>query len=140
MRLRSLHTIWFTLFTTLMLLVSSVTNSTPLMNIQMMSTGIAHHSTTTSTSEHGGMSNMMAPTITEASLPTNSNKLGTSVNCDGDSGILHTCCTAACTFVCVPLPTPVNLPIPIVYRAGVTADVTHPTIQVKNDLYRPPIA
>ncbi|EDP59519.1 hypothetical protein [Vibrio sp. AND4] len=140
MRLNSLHTIWSTLFTTLMLLVSSVTNSAPLMNIQMMSTAIAHHSTMTTTSKHNGMSNMMTHTITEASLPTNINKLGTSANCDGGSGILHTCCTAACTFVYVPLPTPVNLPIPVVYRAGVTADVTHPTIQVKNDLYRPPIA
>ena len=145
MHLKSLHTIWLTLFTTLVLLVSSVANSEPLMNIQMMSKGMAHHSSMMSESEHCGMPGMMDVSMTdvsmsEASVAENSDARETSMNCGGGSGMVHTCCTAACTIVFVPLPNPDNSPMPVVYRATITPEVASPVVHVSRDLYRPPIA
>lgn len=102
MHLKSLHTIWLTLFTTLVLLVSSVANSEPLMNIQMMSTGMAHHPSMMSDSEHCGMPGMMDVSMTDASMSEDGDARETSMNCGGGSGMVHTCCTAACTIVFVP--------------------------------------
>ncbi|MFH4766168.1 hypothetical protein [Vibrio alginolyticus] len=140
MHLKSLHTIWLTLLTTLVLLVSSVVNSEPLMNIQMMSTGMAHHPSMMSDSEHCGMPGMMDVSMTDASLSEDGDARETSMNCGGGSGMVHTCCTAACTIVFVPLPNPVNSPMPVVYRATITPEVASPVVHVSRDLYRPPIA
>ena len=145
MHLKSLHTIWLTLFTTLVLLVSSVANSEPLMNIQMMSTGMAHHPAMMSDNEHCGMPGMMDVSMTdvsmsEASVAENGGVSETSMNCGGGSGMVHTCCTAACTIVFVPLPNPINSPMPVVYRTTITPEVASPVVHVSRDLYRPPIA
>lgn len=145
MHLKSLHTIWLTLFTTLVLLVSSVVNSEPLMNIQMMSTGMAHHPAMMSDNEHCGMPSMMDVSMTdvsmsEASVAENGGVRETSMNCGGGSGMVHTCCTAACTIVFVPLPNPINSPMPVVYRTTITPEVASPVVHVSRDLYRPPIA
>ncbi|WP_063345370.1 hypothetical protein [Vibrio jasicida] len=140
MQLKSLHTIWLTLFTTLVLLVSSVANSEPLMNIQMMSTGMAHHPSMMSDSEHCGMPGMMDVSMTDASMSEDGDARETSMNCGGGSGMVHTCCTAACTIVFVPLPNPNNSPMPVVYRATITPEVASPVVHVSRDLYRPPIA
>ena len=140
MHLKSLHTIWLTLFTTLVLLVSSVANSEPLMNIQMMSTGMAHHPSMMSDSEHCGMPGMMDVSMTDASMSVDGDARETSMNCGGGSGMVHTCCTAACTIVFVPLPNPINSPMPVVYRAAITPEVASPVVHVSRDLYRPPIA
>ncbi|EMC8460777.1 hypothetical protein K6754_23580 [Vibrio alginolyticus] len=140
MQLKSLHTIWLTLFTTLVLLVSSVANSEPLMNIQMMSTGMAHHPSMMSDSEHCGMPRMMDVSMTDASMSEDGDARETSMNCGGGSGMVHTCCTAACTIVFVPLPNPINSPMPVVYRATITPEVASPVVHVSRDLYRPPIA
>lgn len=140
MHLKSLHTIWLTLFTTLVLLVSSVANSEPLMNIQMMSKGMAHHSSMMSESEHCGMPGMMDVSMTDASMSEDGDARETSMNCGGGSGMVHTCCTAACTIVFVPLPNPINSPMPVVYRATITPEVASPVVHVSRDLYRPPIA
>ncbi|MHC0042412.1 hypothetical protein ACGDLY_003995 [Vibrio campbellii] len=145
MHLKSLHTIWLTLFTTLVLLVSSVANSEPLMNIQMMSTGMAHHPAMMSDNEHCGMPGMMDVSMTDVSMPEasvaeNGGVRETSMNCGGGSGMVHTCCTAACTIVFVPLPNPINSPMPVVYRTTITPEVASPVVHVSRDLYRPPIA
>ena len=140
MHLKSLHTIWLNLFTTLVLLVSSVVNSEPLMNIQMMSTGMAHHPSMMSDSEHCGMPGMMDVSMTDGSMSEDGDARETSMNCGGGSGMVHTCCTAACTIVFVPLPNPVNSPMPVVYRATITPEVASPVVHVSRDLYRPPIA
>lgn len=140
MHLKSLHTIWLTLFTTLVLLVSSVANSEPLMNIQMMSTGMAHHPSMMSDSEHCGMPGMMDVSMNDASMSEGGDARETSMNCGGGSGMVHTCCTAACTIVFVPLPNPINSPMPVVYRATITPEVASPVVHVSRDLYRPPIA
>ena len=145
MHLKSLHTIWLTLFTTLVLLVSSVANSEPLMNIQMMSTGMAHHPAMMSDNEHCGMPGMMDVSMTdvsmsEASVAENGGVRETSMNCGGGSGMVHTCCTAACTIVFVLLPNPINSPMPVVYRTTITPEVASPVVHVSRDLYRPPIA
>lgn len=145
MHLKSLHTIWLTLFTTLVLLVSSVANSEPLMNIQMMSTGMAHHPAMMSDNEHCGMPGMMDVSMTdvsmsEASVAENGGVRETSMNCGGGSGMVHTCCTAACTIVFVPLPNPINSPMPVVYRTTITPEVASPVVHVSRNLYRPPIA
>lgn len=140
MHLKSLHTIWLTLFTTLVLLVSSVANSEPLMNIQMMSTGMAHHPSMMSDSEHCGMPGMMDVSMTDTSMSEDDDARETSMNCGGGSGMVHTCCTAACTIVFVPLPNPINSPMPVVYRATITPEVASPVVHVSRDLYRPPIA
>ncbi|EPT9326809.1 hypothetical protein ACVTOK_003049 [Vibrio alginolyticus] len=140
MHLKSLHTIWLTLFTTLVLLVSSVTNSESLMNIQMMSTGMAHHPSMMSDSEHCGMPGMMDVSMTDGSMSEDGDARETSMSCGGGSGMVHTCCTAACTIVFVPLPNPINSPMPVVYRATITPEVASPVVHVSRDLYRPPIA
>lgn len=145
MHLKSLHTIWLTLFTTLVVLVSSVANSEPLMNIQMMSTGMAHHPAMMSDNEHCGMPGMMDVSMTdvsmsEASVAENGGVRETSMNCGGGSGMVHTCCTVACTIVFVPLPNPINSPMPVVYRTTITPEVASPVVHVSRDLYRPPIA
>ena len=145
MHLKSLHTIWLTLFTTLVLLVSSVANSEPLMNIQMMSTGMAHHPAMMSDNEHCGMPGMMDVSMTDVSMPEasvaeNGGVRETSMNCGGGSGMVHTCCTAACTIVFVPLPNPINSLMPVVYRTTITPEVASPVVHVSRDLYRPPIA
>ncbi|EPV8284728.1 hypothetical protein ACWARO_004889 [Vibrio alginolyticus] len=140
MHLKSLHTIWLALFTTLVLLVSSVANSEPLMNIQMMSTGMAHHPSMMSDSEHCGMPGTMDVSMTDGSMSEDGDARETSMNCGGGSGMVHTCCTAACTIVFVPLPNPVNSPMPVVYRAAITPEVASPVVHVSRDLYRPPIA
>ncbi|MEK2144244.1 hypothetical protein WOC23_19795 [Vibrio parahaemolyticus] len=111
MRLKSLHTIWLTLCTTLILLVSSVVNSAPLMSIKMMSSGA-----------------MMPEHMTEMTM-----------SCVDGSGMIHNCCTASCSFVFVPLPAPVSQLSPLAYRASIASEITAPVVQVTHDLYRPPI-
>ncbi|MGR5192510.1 hypothetical protein ACPV4H_01355 [Vibrio rotiferianus] len=136
MQLKSMHTIWLTLFTMLVLLVSSVANSEPLMNMQMMSKGMMNHgqSMMKSDSEHCGMSDMMNIAMTEDGDVAENN-----MDCGSGSGMVHTCCTAACTIVFVPLPIPVNYTSQIVYRAAISPEKISPVVHVSQDLYRPPI-
>ncbi|MGR5133624.1 hypothetical protein [Vibrio alfacsensis] len=135
MHLKSLHTIWLTLFTALVLLVSSVANSAPMMNIQMMSSGMMSHNPSNSMTddEDCGMSKMV-----DAAMMHHSEAKDSSMNC-GSAGMVHTCCTAACTIVFVPLPVHANRTSPIIYRSAITPEAISPIIQISRDLYRPPI-
>ncbi|HGZ6882688.1 TPA: hypothetical protein ACOLZ0_000778 [Vibrio parahaemolyticus] len=136
MRLKSLHTIWLTLCTTLILLVSSVVNSTPLMSIKMMSSGAMmpeHMTEMASANDHCGSPSMEMA----SSLSSNSTEM-TMSSVDG-SGMIHNCCTASCSFVFVPLPAPVSQLSPLAYRASIASEITAPVVQVTHDLYRPPI-
>ncbi|AXY03348.1 hypothetical protein D1115_20995 [Vibrio alfacsensis] len=136
MHLKSLHTIWLTLFTALVLLVSSVANSAPMMNIQMISSGMMSHSPSNSMTddEDCGMSKMV-----DAAMMHYSEAKESDMNC-GSAGMVHTCCTAACTIVFVPLPIPASQASPIIYRATIATEPTSPVVHVSRDLYRPPIA
>ena len=78
--------------------------------------------------------------MSEASVAENGGVSETSMNCGGGSGMVHTCCTAACTIVFVPLPNPINSPMPVVYRTTITPEVASPVVHVSRNLYRPPIA
>ncbi|HHF2900025.1 hypothetical protein NDJ13_17105 [Vibrio alginolyticus] len=135
MRLKTMHTIWLTLFTSLVLLVSSVVNSAPMMNMQMMSNN--------QMTQHPSMMDEQdcdMPEMKDHIMASPVEKNSSKINCNGGSGMVHTCCTAACTIVFVPLPIPVNRTSPNVYRAPITPDVLSPIVHVSRDLYRPPIA
>ncbi|PFG58315.1 hypothetical protein ATG66_0857 [Vibrio sp. ES.051] len=138
MRLKPLHTIWLTLCTTLILLVSSVVNSAPLMSLKMMSgNNIMSKQITsmTSGSEHCG-----SPSIkVEVPVSSESHSAEMSMACSDGSGIAHNCCTASCSFVFVPLPAPVNQLSPMAHRASVLPEIMTPIVQISLDLYRPPI-
>lgn len=138
MRLKSLHTIWLTLCTTLILLVSSVVNSAPLMSIKMMSSDAmmsAHMTEIASENDHCGspsMSTEMAPSLSSDSAEM-------TMSCVDGSGMIHNCCTASCSFVFVPLPVTDSQLSPLACRASIASEITAPVVQVTHDLYRPPI-
>ncbi|MDF4731277.1 hypothetical protein P3531_01650 [Vibrio parahaemolyticus] len=132
MRLKSLHTIWLTLCTTLILLVSSVVNSAPLMSIKMMP---EHMTEMASTNDHCGSPSMSMEMA--SSLSSDSTEMA--MSCVDGSGMIHNCCTASCSFVFVPLPAPVSQLSPLAYRASIASEITAPVVQVTHDLYRPPI-
>jgi len=134
MRLKSLHTIWLTLCTTLILLVSSVVNSAPLMSIKMMSSDVmmsAHMTEIASENDHCGSPEMAS------SLSSNSVEM--TMSCIDGSGMIHNCCTASCSFVFVPLPVTDSQLFPLACRASIASEITAPVVQVTHDLYRPPI-
>ncbi|CAE6943317.1 hypothetical protein [Vibrio sp. B1FLJ16] len=134
MRLKPLHTIWLTLMTTLILLVSGVVNSAPLMSLKMMQSNAAVSSdTVANTNEHCGSHNMEM----SMSLPSTSSEMDCS---DGSGGMVHNCCTTACSFVFVPLPVPADQPHPLANRASISLETTDPVVQISHSLYRPPIA
>ncbi len=139
MRLKPLHTIWLTLCTTLILLVSSVANSAPLMNLKMMqrntnlSADILSAEMVANANEHCGSHSMDMP-LTQMSADTTAEVSGTD-----SSGMIHNCCTTACSFVFVSLPIPENHPYPQAYRATISLEVIQPVIEATYDLYRPPI-
>lgn len=135
MRLKTMHTIWLTLFTSLVLLVSSVVNSAPMMNMQMMSNNQMNHHPSMNDEQDCDM-----PEIKNHIMPSPADKNSSKMNCNGGSGMVHTCCTAACTIVFIPLPIPINSPMPVAYRATITPEVASPVVHVSRDLYRPPIA
>ncbi len=139
MRLKSLHTIWLTLCTTLILLVSSVVNSSPSMSIKMMSSGTImmpeHMTEMASTNDHCGSPSMSMEMA--SSLSSDSTEMA--MSCVDGSGMIHNCCTASCSFVFVPLPAPVSQLSPLAYRASIASEITAPVVQVTHDLYRPPI-
>ncbi|EHH3739275.1 hypothetical protein ACTBKU_003417 [Vibrio parahaemolyticus] len=140
MRLKSLHTIWLTLCTTLILLVSSVVNSAPLMSIKMMSSGAMmpeHRTEMASANDHCGSPSMSMSMEMASSLSSNSTEM--TMSCVDGSGMIHNSCTASCSFVFVPLPTPVSQLSPLAYRASIASEITAPVVQVTHDLYRPPI-
>ncbi|EIO5873691.1 hypothetical protein RII72_005177 [Vibrio parahaemolyticus] len=140
MRLKSLHTIWLTLCTTLILLVSSVVNSAPLMSIKMMSSDAMmpeHMTEMASANDHCGSPSMSMSMEMASSLSSNSTEM--TMSCVDGSGMIHNCCTASCSFVFVPLPTPVSQLSPLAYRASIASEITAPVVQVTHDLYRPPI-
>ncbi|OAN11103.1 hypothetical protein A3K86_19215 [Photobacterium jeanii] len=146
MRHNSKHTIWLTLLTSLMFLISSVVNSAPLMNIEMMSKGMmSHGQSMMDHSEPCGMSNMTDLALS-AENDINDHHVKTSpqaetnMNCGGSTSMVHTCCTAACSIVFTPLPIPDNRTTPIEQRASVTPEQISPVVQVSRDLFRPPIA
>ncbi|MCA0936469.1 hypothetical protein LCL85_13090 [Vibrio alginolyticus] len=133
MRLKPLHTIWLTLMTTLILLVSGVVNSAPLMSLKMMQSNAAVSSdTVANTSEHCGSHNMEM----SMSLPSTSSE----VDCSDGSDMVHNCCTTACSYVFVSLPVFTNQAYPLAYRTAISPEIAEPVVQVSNDLYRPPIA
>lgn len=131
MHLKSWHTIWFTLLTTLILLVSSVVNSAPLMNLKMMS-----DQTITKQDEHCGSHSMeMSMAMSHSSAASSDIPM----NCADSSGMVHNCCTTSCSFVFVSLPVPENQLSPLAYRATFNIESHDPVVQVSHDLYRPPI-
>ncbi|HCG8609049.1 hypothetical protein [Vibrio parahaemolyticus] len=140
MRLKSLHTIWLTLCTTLILLVSSVVNSAPLMSIKMMSSGAMmpeHMTEMASANDHCGSPSMSMSMEMASSLSSDSTEMP--MSCVDGSGMIHNCCTASCSFVFVPLPASVSQLSPLAYRASIASEITAPVVQVTHDLYRPPI-
>lgn len=139
MHLKSLHTIWLTLFTVLVLLVSSVVNSAPMMNIQMMSNGMMNHNSSLPMTKMENNNDCGMPDMMDMSMMQHAEVKEPNMDCDS-SGMVHTCCTAACTIVFVPLPIPASQASPAIYRATMTPEVTSPVVHVSRDLYRPPIA
>ena len=131
MHLKSWHTIWLTLLTTLILLVSSVVNSAPLMNLKMMS-----DQTIDQQNEHCGSHSMDMSMAMSHSSPSSDIPM----NCADTSGMVHNCCTTSCSFVFVSLPVPENQLSPLAYRATFNLESPAPVVQVSHDLYRPPIA
>ncbi len=134
MHLKQPHTIWLTFLTTLILLVSSVVNSAPLMNLEMMQSSVKISTeTVTQAKDHCGSHSVemnMSPQTTSSS----------SMNCADSSGMVHNCCTSACSFIYVSLPIPTNQSYPQTYRANIGLETAEPVVQVSHDLYRPPIA
>ncbi|CAM3046654.1 hypothetical protein [Vibrio mytili] len=160
MRLKSLHTIWLTLLTTLVFLVSSVVNSASLMSVNMMSnsTSMSTHAMVSTqkivntqrmvTTEHCGSRAMEVVVDThashspdQASLSLSENALAENVmaDCVDNTGSIHNCCSASCSAMFVYLPTPSNHTLPQAYRAPMLFDTSAPVVQVNNNLYRPPI-
>ncbi|MFH0232281.1 hypothetical protein ACGRPC_02015 [Vibrio diabolicus] len=138
MRLKSLHTIWLTLCTTLILLVSSVVNSAPLMSIKMMSSDVmmsAHMTEMESENDHCGSPSMSM----EMASSLSSDSVEMTMSCIDGSGMIHNCCTASCSFVFVPLPVTDSQLSPLACRASIASEITAPVVQVTHDLYRPPI-
>ncbi len=138
MRLKSLHTIWLTLCTTLILLVSSVVNSAPLMSLKMMSSDAmmsAHMTEMASENDHCGSPSMSM----EMASSLSSDSAEITMSCVDGSGMIHNCCTASCSFVFVPLPVTDSQLSPLACRASISSEITAPVVQVTHDLYRPPI-
>lgn len=138
MRLKSLHTIWLTLCTTLILLVSSVVNSAPLMSLKMMSSDAmmsAHMTEMASENDHCGSPSMSM----EMASSLSSDSAEITMSCVDGSGMIHNCCTASCSFVFVPLPVTDSQLSPLACRASIALEITAPVVQVTHDLYRPPI-
>ncbi|HHX8639198.1 TPA: hypothetical protein ACVO4S_005105 [Vibrio diabolicus] len=138
MRLKSLHTIWLTLCTTLILLVSSVVNSAPLMSLKMMSSDAmmsAHMTEMASENDHCGSPSMSM----EMASSLSSNSAEMTMSCVDGSGMTHNCCTASCSFVFVPLPVTDSQLSPLACRTSIASEITAPVVQVTHDLYRPPI-
>ena len=138
MRLKSLHTIWLTLCTTLILLVSSVVNSAPLMSLKMMSSDAmmsAHMTEMASENDHCGSPSMSM----EMASSLSSDSAEITMICVDGSGMIHNCCTASCSFVFVPLPVTDSQLSPLACRASIASEITAPVVQVTHDLYRPPI-
>ncbi|MFH4572349.1 hypothetical protein WMQ62_01555 [Vibrio diabolicus] len=138
MRLKSLHTIWLTLCTTLILLVSSVVNSAPLMSLKMMSSDAmvsAHMTEMASENDHCGSPSMSM----EMASSLSSDSAEITMSCVDGSGMIHNCCTASCSFVFVPLPVTDSQLSPLACRASIASEITAPVVQVTHDLYRPPI-
>lgn len=138
MRLKSLHTIWLTLCTTLILLVSSVVNSAPLMSLKMMSSDAmmsAHMKEMASENDHCGSPSMSM----EMASSLSSDSAEITMSCVDGSGMIHNCCTASCSFVFVPLPVTDSQLSPLACRASIASEITAPVVQVTHDLYRPPI-
>ncbi|MCR9627513.1 MULTISPECIES: hypothetical protein [Vibrio diabolicus subgroup] len=138
MRLKSLHTIWLTLCTTLILLVSSVVNSAPLMSLKMMSSDTVmsvHMTEMASENDHCGSPSMSM----EMASSLSSDSAEMTMSCVDGSGMIHNCCTASCSFVFVPLPVTDSQLSPLACRASIASEITAPVVQVTHDLYRPPI-
>ncbi|HHF0552945.1 TPA: hypothetical protein ACPHT2_002591 [Vibrio antiquarius] len=138
MRLKSLHTIWLTLCTTLILLVSSVVNSAPLMSLKMMSSDTVmsvHMTEMASENDHCGSPSMSM----EMASSLSSDSAEMTMSCIDGSGMIHNCCTASCSFVFVPLPVTDSQLSPLACRASIASEITAPVVQVTHDLYRPPI-
>lgn len=138
MRLKSLHTICLTLCTTLILLVSSVVNSAPLMSLKMMSSDAmmsAHMTEMASENDHCGSPSMSM----EMASSLSSNSAEMTMSCVDGSGMIHNCCTTSCSFVFVPLPVTDSQLSPLACRASIASEITAPVVQVTHDLYRPPI-
>ncbi|MCZ0758252.1 hypothetical protein [Vibrio diabolicus] len=138
MRLKLLHTIWLTLCTTLILLVSSVVNSAPLMSLKMMSSDAmmsAHMTEMASENDHCGSPSMSM----EMASSLSSDSAEITMSCVDGSGMIHNCCTASCSFVFVPLPVTDSQLSPLACRASIASEITAPVVQVTHDLYRPPI-
>ncbi|EGQ8924190.1 hypothetical protein DLH98_26105 [Vibrio parahaemolyticus] len=138
MRLKSLHTIWLTLCTTLILLVSSVVNSAPLMSLKMMSSDTVmsvHMTEMASENDHCGSPSMSM----EMTSSLSSDSAEMTMSCVDGSGMIHNCCTASCSFVFVPLPVTDSQLSPLACRASIASEITAPVVQVTHDLYRPPI-
>ncbi len=136
MRLKPLHTTWLTLFTMLILLVSSVVNSAPLMNLQMMQSNTKGSvETVVNTSSHCG-SHSMDMTMSQPPMQVTTDA---EMDCADSSGTVHNCCTNACSFVFVSLPVPENQPNPQANLAAISLETTQPVVQVRHGVYRPPI-
>ncbi|MGP8305924.1 hypothetical protein [Vibrio sp. YIC-376] len=140
MRLKPLHTLWLTLFTTLILLVSSVVNSAPLMDLKMMQMQMQNNNmlsaeTVVNANEHCGTHSMDM----DMSATEHTTSLEMTNGCSDGEGMVHNCCTSACSFVFVSLPVPENQPYQLAYLATISLETVEPILQGSHDLYRPPI-
>ncbi|MGY0615446.1 hypothetical protein [Vibrio sp. FJH11] len=140
MRLKPLHTMWLTLLTTLILLVSSVVNSAPLMNLKMMqSNSMLSADTIANSSGHCGSHNMDMSKMGSMAMSHSSASSDLSVDCADTSGMVNNCCTTACSFVFVSLPVPENKAYPLTFRTTINLETTETVVAISRDLYRPPI-
>lgn len=127
MHRKSRRTIWLTLLTSLVLIVSGVVNSTPLMTFSMISDSMIpaeHHCagmSHTADNEHSEHSAQQPP------------------GCDHDMTMAHTCCTATCStaFVLPVQHQPFSLNSQLALRP---AESVVSVVYTSQSLYRPPIA
>jgi hypothetical protein len=138
MRFSIRHTTWLTLFTALVLLVSSLANSTPMMMSQLKSTADTmmhdHSSMLASKSEHCSL-----PVAAKSDSAADHCPPEVSMSCD-ESGKAHSCCTATCSLVLMPLPESTGRVPPLAFRSSILQDTISPVVQISRDLFRPPIA
>ncbi|MDF2152911.1 hypothetical protein [Vibrio sp. CAU 1672] len=139
MRFSMQHTTWLTLFAALVLLVSSVANSTPMIMSQpaaAQNVMLHDHSTMLmSESEHCALS-----TTASRNTPSADHcNPDVSMSCD-EGGKAHSCCTATCSLVFVPSPDSVSRAAPLAFRSVIHQDSISPVVQISRDLFRPPIA
>ncbi|UIP26796.1 hypothetical protein [Photobacterium sp. TLY01] len=127
MRRKSHRTIWLTFLTSLVLIVSSVVNSTPFMTFSMLSDSMV-----TAEPHCAGMSHTADTEHAEHSAQQPS-------GCDHEMTMAHSCCTATCSTAFV-LPVQYQ-PFPLKSQFALRpAESVVSVVYTAQSLYRPPIA